>query len=199
MKKYIIVCIIFIIFVVCVSRWRVVSMSDGYILKSSDIEKIEACQNILLLGAKVNPDGSMSPILKERAIAVVDLYESGKACKIIASGVDEEVYAVQKYLAENDVSKEIIFLDEYGVDTFTSLKNLQDVFDINNVVIVTQRFHLPRAVYIARVLGISTKGFVAYKFPYPTKAGMYKDLIREWPASLKAVWQVEFQNLFFGC
>lgn len=59
------------------------------------------------------------------------------------------------------------------------------------MIIVTQKFHLPRAVYIAQMLDLDAKGFVAYKFPYPTKSGMYKDIIREWPAALKAVWQSE--------
>ena len=65
------------------------------------------------------------------------------------------------------------------------------MFDLDNVIIVTQGFHLPRAVYIGRILGLDADGFVAYKFPYPTKTGMYKDIVREWPAALKAVWQTE--------
>ena len=197
--KYILYLIIFLMVVIGVSRWRVVSISEQYVFGADEVDKIENCQNVLLLGAKVEFDGGMSPILKERAMAVEELYKSGKVCKIIISGYKEvgknyvydEVSPVREYFVRQGIPKDIIENDYEGVDTFTSLKNVQDIFGINKVLIVTQDFHLPRAVYIGRALGLDAYGFVAYKFPYPTKTGMYKDLIREWPASVKALWQSE--------
>ncbi len=197
--RYILYSVIFAMIIVGVSRWRVVSVSEDYIFSSNEIEKIEKCQNVLLLGAKVKFDGTMSPILKERAMAVEELYNNDKVCKIIISGYKEvgddyiydEVSPVRQYFVNQGIPENIISSDYAGVDTFTSLKNTQDIFDLDNVVIVTQGFHLPRAVYIGRTLGLDARGFVAYKFPYPTKTGMYKDIVREWPAALKAVWQSE--------
>jgi len=198
-KKYILYSSIIAIVVVSVSRWRVVSVSDEYIFDEREISQIDDCQNIVLLGAKVKFDGSMSPILKERAMAVEDLYKDGKVCKIVISGyreigddyVYDEVTPVRKYFIEQGIPEGIIISDYEGVDTFTSMKNARDKFDMDKIVVVTQDFHLPRAVYIGRALGVETCGYVAYKFPYPTKTGMYKDMIREWPAALKAVGQSE--------
>ncbi len=201
-KKIVIYSILLALIVVSVSRWRVVSVSDGHIINSNEVIKIEKCQNILLLGAKIKFDGSMSPILKERAMAVEELYKKGKVCKIIVSGYKEvgddyvydEVSPVVKYLIAQGIPEEMIVSDFQGIDTFTSLKNVREIFKLVNIVIVTQKFHLPRAVYIGRELGLNTIGFEAFKFPYPTKSGMYKDFLREWPASVKAVWQVEIIN-----
>ncbi len=197
--KYILYLIIFTMIIVGISRWRVVSVSESYIFNSNEVEKVEKCQNVLLLGAKVKFDGTMSPILKERAMAVEELYNNDKVCKIIISGYKEvgddyiydEVSPVRQYFVNQGIPENIISSDYTGIDTFTSLKNVQDIFGLDDVVIVTQKFHLPRAVYIGRALGLDASGFVAYKFPYPTKTGMYKDIVREWPAALKAVWQSE--------
>ncbi len=197
--KYILYFIIFTMIIVGISRWRVVSVSEDYIFNSNEVEKVEKCQNVLLLGAKVKFDGTMSPILKERAMAVEELYNNDKVCRIIISGYKEvgddyvydEVSPVRQYFVNQGIPENIISSDYAGVDTFTSLKNTQDIFDLDDVVIVTQKFHLSRAVYIGRTLGLDARGFVAYKFPYPTKTGMYKDIVREWPAAVKAVWQSE--------
>lgn len=197
--KYILYFIIFLIIIVGISRWRVVSVGEDYIFNSDEIEKVKKCQNVLLLGAKVKFDGMMSSILKERAMAVEELYKNDKVCKIIISGYKEvgddyiydEVSPVAEYFVEQGIPSDIIISDYNGVDTFTSIRNLQEVFGVDDVIIVTQKFHLLRAVYIARVRGVDANGFVAYKFPYPTKTGMYKDIVREWPAAVKAVWQAE--------
>ena len=200
MKKHILKILVFgvvilfaFLFLIVIFRLHVVESSDGYIFNTNEIEKIDYCNNIVVLGAKVYDNGKMSLILKERAMAVIDLYENNKACKIMISGIDEEVYAVKKYLIENNIPKNIIFVDEKGVDTFTSMKNVHDIYKLEDIIIVTQEFHLPRSVFIARMLGINASGFVAYKYPYQNKFEEYKYIIREWPASLKAVWQVELR------
>lgn len=173
------------------SRWRVVSVSKGHIFDVTEMNKIEDCQNILVLGARVYDDGKMSPILIERVMTVVDLYKFDKPCSVIVSGNEDETYAMEQYLVDSGIPKNIIYNDGAGKDTFTSMKNIRDIFNVDNVVVVTQEFHLPRAVYLGRVLEVDVKGFVAYKYPYPTRTEKYKDLLREWPAALKAVWQGE--------
>ena len=194
--------IIFLIIIVGISRWRVVSVGDDYIFNSDEIEKVKKCQKVILLGAKVKFNGMMSLILKERAMAVEELYKNDKVCKIIISGhkevgddyIYDEVSPVAEYFIEQGIPSDIIISDYNGVDTFTSIRNLQEVFGVDDVIIVTQKFHLLRAVYIARARGIDANGFVAYKFPYSTKTGMYKDIVREWLAAVKAVWQAELMK-----
>ncbi len=189
--KYILYFSILFMIIISMSRWRVVFVSDGYIFDVVEIDKIEDCQNILVLGARVYDDGKMSPILTERVMTVVDLYEQGRVCSVIVSGNKNEVDAMKLYLIDSGISEDIIYNDGTGKDTFTSMKNIRDMFNVDNIVVITQEFHLPRAVYLGRVLGVDAKGFVAYKYPYPTRTEKYKDLLREWPAALKAVWQGE--------
>ncbi len=189
--KYILYCSILLIIIISMSRWRVVSVSKGHIFDVTEMNKIEDCQNILVLGARVYDDGKMSPILIERVMTVVDLYKFDKPCSVIVSGNEDETYAMEQYLVDSGIPKNIIYNDDAGKDTFTSMKNIRDIFNVDNVVVVTQEFHLPRAVYLGRVLEVDVKGFVAYKYPYPTRTEKYKDLLREWPAALKAVWQGE--------
>jgi len=182
---------IILIIIMSMSRWRIVSLSNKYIFDANESVQIKDCQTIVVLGAKVHDDGSMSTILKERVMATVELYEKEKICHIIITGYDDEVMPVKIYLIKMGVPENIIVTDSMGKDTFTSMKNIRDILDVHNIVIVTQAFHLPRAVYIARVLGFDASGFVAYKYPYPSTLEKYKDIAREWPAAVKAVWQSE--------
>lgn len=193
--KYILYLIIFLIIIVSASRWWIISVSDEYIFDADEMAEIKDCQTVIVLGAKVHHDGSMSMILKERAMATVDLYENGKACHIVISGYGNEVMPVKKYLIKAGVPDNIIVMDDTGKDTFTSIKNVRSMFEVYNIIVVTQAFHLPRAVYIGRMLGLETNGFVAYQYPYPSKLEKYKDELREFPASVKAMWQTKgFKN-----
>ena len=79
----------------CAARFRVVTVSKGHIFDVDKIDEFVDCQDVIVLGAGVRDDGSMSPILEERAITVKDLYDHGKACSIIISGHEEEVFAMQ--------------------------------------------------------------------------------------------------------
>lgn len=190
-------CLVFVgFFVICaISRFQVVRNSKAFVFQSSEMKKIDGCHNVLILGAKVSEEGEMSTILKERAMATVDLYHNGNVCKILVSGDKhdedgfsyDETIPVAKFLVEQGIDREIIFLDGEGFDTLSSIKNVRDKFKWKEILIVTQKFHLSRAVYIGRRMGLDAKGFVAYKFPYPTRLEEWKDQAREWPAAVKAV------------
>jgi SanA protein len=187
-----------IFFIICLSivflaRWRVVSISNEHIFDRENIGQLSDCQVVVVLGAGVRDDGSMSPILEERAITAKDLYDSGKACEIIATGYAKESRAVKEYLIKEKVPQSIVKVDNDGIDTFTSMKNMKDVYNIDKAIIITQDFHLPRAVYIARELGIDASGYEAYKYYPYVMLEEYKYIIRDWLASVKAVWQVEIQ------
>ena len=149
---------------------------------------VPVTQVAIVLGASVI-DGKPSPILAARADMAIQLYEAGKVSKILVTGdngelTHDEVTPVRKYLTDAGIPDDDIFLDHAGFDTYSSMYRARTVFDAQSATIVTQDFHLPRALYIARHLGIEAYGVVA------DGQGTPSDYIREIPASDKALWDL---------
>lgn len=141
----------------------------------------------IVLGASVE-DNEPSPILAERANAAIQLFEDGKVSKILVTGDNattnyNEVNPVQRYLLAAGIPPQDIFLDHAGFDTYSSMYRAKAIFDATSAVVVTQDFHLPRAVFTARALGIEAYG-------YDAGAGSIWDYLREIPASAKALWDI---------
>ncbi len=139
----------------------------------------------LILGASVYR-GKPSPILASRADAAIELYRSGKVKKILMTGdngelLHDEVTPVRKYLIEAGIPAEDIFLDHAGFDTYSSMYRSRAVYGASSIIVVTQDFHLPRALWIARHLGIE-----AYGVPADGLGSPY-NYLREIPASIKAL------------
>ncbi|MEY3471173.1 MAG: hypothetical protein RLZZ223_523 [Candidatus Parcubacteria bacterium] len=114
--------------------------------------------------------GGANPFFVNRIEAAFKLYQAGKIDKILVSGDNSEVSyneprAMQKALMELGVLQEDIVLDYAGFRTLDSVIRARDVFGQNDIVIVSQEFHVKRAVYIARTLGINAQGFVAEGVP----------------------------------
>jgi SanA protein len=146
----------------------------------------------IVLGARVYSDGTPSPVLADRLDTGIELYRSGKVPKLLLTGDSDreehdEVEAMRTYVLERGVASEDIFLDRAGFSTFDSLYRARDVFLISEALVVTQDFHLPRAVYIARRLGLEAVGVSADRRPY---AGMGFLRVREWAARCKALLQL---------
>lgn len=140
----------------------------------------------LVLGASV-VRGKPSQVLEERAHTAVALYMMGKVEKILVTGDNgalshDEVTPVRKYLLESGVDAEDIFLDHAGFDTYSSMYRARDVFLVDSLIIVTQDFHMPRAVFVARQLGMEAYGVI----PKRGQGGV-RDYVREIPASTKAL------------
>lgn len=151
----------------------------------SDIDDMPKTEVALVLGASVLR-GKPSPILEERAHAAVQLYREGKVAKILVTGdnsslTHDEVTPVRKYLIDAGIPAGDVFLDHAGFDTYSSMYRARDVFGASSVTIVTQDFHLPRAVFLARMLGLTAYGLHA------KGGGSGNDYLREVPASLKAL------------
>ena len=118
---------------------------------------------ILVLGARVWDNGQPSGILKDRINTGVDLYEAGASDRLLMSGdhgQDEydEVNAMKDYAIEKGVAPAVIFMDHAGFSTYESLYRARDIFQVKTVVIVSQQYHLYRALYIARALGLDAYG-----------------------------------------
>lgn len=157
------------------------SMQPYLYAASSDVPYTEVA---VVLGASVYR-GKPSPVLERRAAKAVELYRAGKVGKILVTGDNgaltyDEVTPVRKYLIEAGIPAGDIFLDHAGFDTYSSMYRARDVFLAESITVVTQDFHLPRSVYIARHLGLEAYGIIA------GGDGSEKDYVREIPASGKA-------------
>jgi SanA protein len=124
---------------------------------------IPHAQTVIILGAAVLPNRNLSPVLKDRVDTAIQLYESKKVSKILVSGANStvaynEVNPVRTYLLSKGVFGQDIFLDHAGFDTYSTMYRARDIFKVNSALIVSQSFHLPRAVFIARKLGLNAYG-----------------------------------------
>ena len=131
-----------------------------YIVDIDDAPEVDA---ILVLGAYVDPKGNLCNMLEDRMKYGLELYNKNKSSKMLLSGDHgknsyDEVNAMKKFAEERGVNKENIFLDHAGFSTYESMYRARDIFKAKKILIVTQEYHLMRAVYIARKLGIEAYG-----------------------------------------
>ncbi len=136
---------------------------------------------ILVLGAGLLPDGSPSLMLSERIQTGVDLYEAGVAPKLLMSGDHsrsdhDEVNAMKDAAMARGVPSADIFMDHAGFATYDSFYRAGAVFGVKKVVVVTQAYHLPRALWIARALGLEAVGVACDTRRY---AGQFNRDVRE--------------------
>lgn len=143
---------------------------------------------VIVLGAYVFQDGTVSDMLADRLNLGYEIYKTGKVSKILVSGDHgktnyDEVNHMREYLEKKGVPRQDIFMDHAGFSTYDSMYRARDVFQIKKTTIVTQRFHLVRAIYIARKLGIEADGVNSDPYKYP---GMNYYLMRELGSRFKA-------------
>ncbi len=158
------------------------------------IGEIDHAPVAIVLGAKVKDDGEPSDILRDRLLTAIDLYRAGSVEKILVSGDDgqieyDEVNAMRLYLLAADVDPDDIFLDHAGFDTYDSMARANKVFGVTKSIIVTQEYHLPRALYLANAFGIDAQGVAADRQTY---LGILRYEARELLADVKAVVDVIF-------
>lgn len=117
----------------------------------------------LVLGAQVKPDGQMSKMLTERVEMGIALYEAGVVKKIIMSGDHgraeyDEVNTMKDYAVAKGVPSEDIFMDHAGFSTYESMYRAKEIFQVESMVVVTQRYHLYRALYDGQAFDMEVKG-----------------------------------------
>lgn len=144
----------------------------------------------IVFGAAVRRDGSLSPILLDRVLAGVSLLQSGKVEKLLMTGdngsVDyDEVSAMKKNAIAAGASPDQIVLDYAGFSTYDSCYRAKEIFGVKDAILITQKFHLPRALYLCRSFGIAADGLGIEDFEkYPNLKTSYT--LREIAASYKA-------------
>lgn len=158
----------------------------------SDISKIPPRETVIILGASVHSDGKLSPILQDRVDTAIKLYRSNKVKNFHVTGDHRtedynEIAAMVAYLRERGIPQNQITSDHAGLDTYDSMYRAGKLFNIENATVVTQKFHLPRALFISGQLGFNYFGFTADQRAYQTE---YRLKQREKLANVKALWEV---------
>jgi vancomycin permeability regulator SanA len=152
---------------------RVISSDDGY-------------NTAVVFGAKVHEGGTLSHMLQDRMDTAIALYKSGSVKTLLLSGDGSgewsEVEYMKKYAVENGVDESDIILDGEGFSTIETVRRAKDVFGVEKCVLVTQKYHLYRAIYSAEKLGMDAVGASADVRTYAGQ--LYRD-VREVLARVK--------------
>jgi SanA protein len=133
--------------------------------------KVPHAQAALVLGAQVLPSGRPSDMLVDRVKAAEDLYRAGRVDKLLLSGDHsrvnyDEVGTMRRMMLADGIPAADIFTDHAGFDTWDSAQRAKRVFDVDSAVVVTQGFHMARALYEARHAGLQASGFLADRRDY---------------------------------
>lgn len=144
---------------------------------------------ILVLGCGIREDGTPSHMLEDRLLRGIELYEMGVSKKLLMSGDHgsedyDEVNLMKNFAMEHGVPSEDIFMDHAGFSTYESVVRAKKVFQVKKVVIVSQEYHLPRALYLADRMGLEAYGVAADLRSYRAQA--YRE-VREIAARAKDV------------
>lgn len=148
----------------------------------------------IVLGAGLWRDGAPTPVLRDRVAAAAQLFFAGKVKKLLMSGSRSSVYydepqAMRKLALTLGVPDEAIVLDGAGLRTYDSCYRARYIYGVREALLVTQQFHLPRAVYLCNALGISAAGVSSDLRQYRSASLFFWNL-REIPATLAALWDV---------
>ena len=144
-------------------NFYVVGHTKSKILTQSEL-KDKNIDAILVLGCQVRSDKTPSPMLEDRLLTGISLYQSGIAPVMIMSGDHgtkyyNEVQVMKDYAIGKEVPSSHIFMDHAGFSTYDSVYRVKEIFGVKNVVIVSQSYHLYRALDIAESLGLNAYGF----------------------------------------
>ena len=139
------------------------SVGGGNILRPEDAKMLEDVDCILVLGCLVKDDGVPSDMLADRLKRGIELYEQGAAPKILMSGDHgradyDEVNAMKRVAVDAGVPSSDVFMDHAGFSTYESVYRAKEVFGADKIIIVTQEYHLYRALFIAESLGVEAYG-----------------------------------------
>ena len=157
------------------------------ILTPEEAAKLTDVDCILILGCGVHSDGSPSDMLHDRLRRGVELYELGAAPKLLMSGDHgrkgyDEVDAMKHFAVDADIDSDDVFMDHAGFSTYESMYRAKEIFQAKRIIIVTQEYHLYRAIYIAESLGLEAYGVSS---DYRAYSGQFRMDVREILARVK--------------
>jgi len=175
-----------------------VGAANAYVLlsesgrASADVARLPDAEVALVLGAYVEPDGHMSQMLADRVQGALELWRARKVRRILVSGDNtswsyDEPDTMRRALMRDGVPGRDIFTDHDGVDTWASMVRARQVFGVHSAIVVTQGFHMPRALYLAARAGLEAHGLTTDLHSYGEQGEMSE--LREVLARVKAVYQ----------
>lgn len=156
------------------------------------VNQVSPAPTAMVLGASVKLDGTPSDALRDRVMVGIQLYKEGKASTLLMTGDDgkfhaNEVATMKRLAIEAGVPEKDILVDGHGYRTYESCKRAVQTFNIHQAIVVTQRFHLARALYLCSNLGMKAQGVSADLQPYERIVFF---TLRDFAASLKAWWDI---------
>ena len=159
----------------------VILSSQRNILSLDKAANLSNVDCILVLGCQVKPDGVPSHMLEDRLRMGVELFQAGAAPKLLMSGDHgqkdyNEVRAMKQYAVDAGVADSDVFMDHAGFSTYESMYRAKEVFGAKKIIIVTQKYHLYRAIYIANALGLEAYGVSC---DYRSYSGQFYRDVRE--------------------
>lgn len=168
-----------------------IDAQTGNFIYSYDDPKLPSRHIALVFGAGLNSEGGPSAILYDRIATAADLYKAKKVDKLLMTGdnsttTHNEVEAMRQTALQLGVPEKDIVLDYAGFSTWDSCYRAHEVFSLSAATLITQRFHLPRAIYTCNQLKVNTIGVAADRQPYPTS---YNEA-RELPALAGTAWNL---------
>lgn len=159
----IMVIIVFIILTVALGmNFFVINKTKNKIISEEQAKELSDVDCVLVLGAGIWGN-SPSPMLEDRLLQGISLYKNNVSNKIIMSGDHgtkeyDEVNVMKQFAIERQVESEDIFMDHAGFSTYDSIYRAKEIFQAKKIIIVTQKYHIYRALYIAEKLGIEAYG-----------------------------------------
>ena len=147
----------------------------------------------IVFGAGLRRDGTPTPVLADRVKTAVELFQSGKIQQILMSGTQQnamydEPAAMKELAVQLGVPADSILVDGDGVRTLETCRRARDQFNVEQALLVSQRYHLPRALETCQALGLPAEGVSADLRTYSNQAVRFWTL-RELPATLIALWE----------
>lgn len=141
---------------------HVKSSVKGRIVTPDEATSMDA-DCILVLGAGVRDNGRPSPMLVDRLLQGIELYNNGFSDRLLMSGDHgrkeyDEVNVMKQFAIDRGIASEHVFMDHAGFSTYESLYRARDIFETERIIIVTQKYHIYRALYIADKLGLEAYG-----------------------------------------
>ena len=130
------------------------------IISSDDAAALGDVDCIMVLGCSVRPDGTPSGMLRDRLDKGIGLYEDGVSDRLLMSGDHgrknyDEVNRMKQYAIDEGIPSGDIFMDHAGFSTYESMYRARDIFQVKKIIIVTQRYHMYRALYVAQAMGLA--------------------------------------------
>ena len=185
LKGLVLLALIAVLFVIVINAWMINS-TKAAICALDEAEQLSG-DCILVLGCGVRSDGKPSHMLQDRLDVAIAAYQMGLAPKLLMSGDHgrehyDEVNAMKDYAISRGVPSEDIFMDHAGFSTYESMHRARDIFQCERIIIVTQNYHLYRAIHNARAFGMEAVGIPSDLRSYARQ--LYFD-IREAAARVK--------------